>query len=233
MPRHVHTEGCLRHTPAKPLGQVNGLPILHPGRQDTELLPTQAYQAVLGAQLLCQPVDQTRQQRVPHQMPVGIIDPLEVVDIEQDQVARRGDGTFRHPPIQAAPVQRTGQRIALRGGLCLLLFVLASADVDQHPGQRHRCALLVVLQLRDDLVPYVGLGWRSSHERGLGFFSEVGVMSTDVEVSLSSSKNFENNGTTEGDKFNADLRKEEQRLEDEADELSVYPVAMFGISYTF
>ncbi|MDW7748282.1 hypothetical protein [Halomonas sp.] len=89
------------------------------------------------------------------------------------------------------------------------------------------------LTIADGVQPYVGLGWRSSHERGLGFFSEVGVMSTDVEVSLSSSENFENNGTTEGDKFNADLRKEEQRLEDEADELSVYPVAMFGISYTF
>ncbi|MGM0988792.1 MAG: hypothetical protein ACQEXI_17685 [Pseudomonadota bacterium] len=88
------------------------------------------------------------------------------------------------------------------------------------------------LTIADGVQPYVGLGWRSSHERGLGFFSEVGVMSTDVEVSLSSSKNFEGNGTTEGDQFNEDLRKEEQRLEDEADELSVYPVAMFGISYT-
>lgn len=89
------------------------------------------------------------------------------------------------------------------------------------------------LTIADGVQPYVGLGWRSSHERGLGFFSEVGVMSTDVEVSLSSSENFEGNGTPEGDQFRDDLRKEEQRLEDEADELSVYPVAMIGISYTF
>lgn len=85
------------------------------------------------------------------------------------------------------------------------------------------------LTIADGVQPYVGLGWRSSHERGLGFFSELGVMSTDVEVSLSSSNNYE----ALDPRFNEDLRKEEQRLEDEADELSVYPVAMFGISYTF
>ncbi|MFP4263378.1 MAG: hypothetical protein ACLFRS_08485 [Halomonas sp.] len=85
------------------------------------------------------------------------------------------------------------------------------------------------LTIADGVQPYVGLGWRSSHERGLGFFSELGVMSTDVEVSLSSSNNYE----SVDPRFEEDLRKEEQRLEEEADELSVYPVAMFGITYTF
>jgi len=85
------------------------------------------------------------------------------------------------------------------------------------------------LTIADGVQPYIGLGWRSSHERGLGFFSEFGVMSTDVEVSLNSSNNLEARDAS----FREDLRSEEQRLEDEADELSVYPVAMLGISYTF
>ncbi|WP_240454254.1 hypothetical protein [Halomonas sp. NO4] len=85
------------------------------------------------------------------------------------------------------------------------------------------------LTIADGVQPYAGLGWRSSHESGFGFFSEVGVMATNVDVSLSSSENYEANNAT----FRDSLRREEQRLEDEADELSVYPVAVIGISYTF
>jgi hypothetical protein len=85
------------------------------------------------------------------------------------------------------------------------------------------------LTIADGVQPYAGLGWRNSHKSGFGFFTEVGVMATDVEVSLSSSKNFEARNAD----FREALRREEQELKDDADKLSVYPVAIIGVSYTF
>ncbi|MFY0989097.1 hypothetical protein [Halomonas sp. C05BenzN] len=83
------------------------------------------------------------------------------------------------------------------------------------------------LTIADGVRPYAGLGWRSSHRSGFGFFSEFGVMATSIDVSLRAS----NEGVNST--FQEDLRREEQRLKDEADELPFYPVAMVGISYTF
>ncbi len=85
------------------------------------------------------------------------------------------------------------------------------------------------LTIADGVQPYAGLGWRSSHRSGFGFFSEVGVMATSIDVSLSSSKNYE----AQSSQLREDIRKEEQRLKDEADKLPFYPVAVIGISYTF
>ncbi|EPC03558.1 hypothetical protein L861_18660 [Litchfieldella anticariensis FP35 = DSM 16096] len=84
------------------------------------------------------------------------------------------------------------------------------------------------LTIADGVQPYVGLGWRSSHRSGFGFFSELGVMATDVDVSLSAS----GSGTSDSN-FQENLRAEERELEEDADKLSVYPVAVLGISYTF
>ena len=85
------------------------------------------------------------------------------------------------------------------------------------------------MTIADSVQPYFGLGWRSSHEAGFGVFSEIGVFSTDIDVDLSTTAGLENNSAS----FRNDLRKEEQRLEDDADALSVYPVATLGVSYTF
>lgn len=85
------------------------------------------------------------------------------------------------------------------------------------------------LTIADGVQPYLGLGWRSSHESGLGFYSEFGVMSTDVEVSLSSSRNFEGMSA----EFADAVAQEEKRLEEEAEDLKLYPVAQIGITYTF
>ncbi|GGX92625.1 hypothetical protein GCM10007160_20150 [Litchfieldella qijiaojingensis] len=84
------------------------------------------------------------------------------------------------------------------------------------------------LTIADGVQPYVGLGWRSSHRNGFGFFSELGVMATNIDVSLSAS----GSGTNDPD-FQENLRAEERELEQDADKLSVYPVAVLGISYTF
>ncbi len=95
-----------------------------------------------------------------------------------------------------------------------------SADVGEIRGQ---------LTVADGVRPYAGLGWRSSHRSGLGFYSEFGVMATNVDVSLNSSENFE----AEDQRFREALRREEQDLKNDAEKLEVYPVAIIGISYTF
>lgn len=81
----------------------------------------------------------------------------------------------------------------------------------------------------DGTQPYVGWGWRSSNERGLGFFSEFGVVATDIDVSLRTTEGFENNNPM----LREDLRSEEESLKDDIEKLPVFPVALIGISYTF
>jgi len=81
----------------------------------------------------------------------------------------------------------------------------------------------------DSVQPYVGIGWRSSHEPGFGFFSEFGVVATDVDVSLRTSNGFENIIPSLQD----DIRAEEESLKDDIDKWPVFPVALVGISYTF
>ncbi|MDL4860713.1 hypothetical protein NPJ88_000050 [Halomonas elongata] len=85
------------------------------------------------------------------------------------------------------------------------------------------------MTIANSVQPYLGMGWRSTHESGLGFFSEFGVMSTDVDVDLSTSNNYEASNA----QFRRDLEEEEQELKDDADKLSVYPVVQLGVSYTF
>lgn len=81
----------------------------------------------------------------------------------------------------------------------------------------------------DGTQPYVGLGWRSSHQSGLSFFSEFGVVATNVDVSLSTTNNFE----ALNPQLQQDIRAEEQSLKDDIDKLPVFPVAVLGVSYTF
>lgn len=81
----------------------------------------------------------------------------------------------------------------------------------------------------DGTQPYVGWGWRSSHKSGLGFFSEFGVVATNIDVSLHTTNGFENIDSNLRD----DLRGEEESLKDDIDKLPVFPVALIGISYTF
>lgn len=83
--------------------------------------------------------------------------------------------------------------------------------------------------IADTVQPYLGMGWRSSNTEGFGFFSELGVFTTDVDVQLSTSRGLENIDPV----FHADLREEERQLREDADSLRVYPVATLGISYTF
>lgn len=81
----------------------------------------------------------------------------------------------------------------------------------------------------DGTQPYVGLGWRSSHQSGLSFFSEFGVVATNVDVSLSTTRNLE----ALNPQLQDDIRAEEQSLKDDIDKLPVFPVAVLGVAYTF
>ncbi|WP_240936221.1 hypothetical protein [Billgrantia bachuensis] len=87
--------------------------------------------------------------------------------------------------------------------------------------------------LADGVQPYAGLGWRQSHRSGFGVFAEVGVIPTDPDVSLRTSEGFENGDNPLSAQLRREIRQEEQRLEDEANEWPVYPVAVVGVSYTF
>lgn len=83
--------------------------------------------------------------------------------------------------------------------------------------------------LTDGVQPYVGVGWRSSHKAGLALFSELGLVATDTDVSLRTSSNLESVDPV----LQQDIRAEEQKLKDDIDKLPVFPVAVFGITYTF
>lgn len=84
------------------------------------------------------------------------------------------------------------------------------------------------LVIADSVQPYVGIGWRSSHRSGFGVFSELGVMTTDVDVSLSTANGLEQSNA----QLASDLREEERKLQEDADELPVFPVVTLGVSYT-
>jgi len=83
----------------------------------------------------------------------------------------------------------------------------------------------------NSIAPYLGIGWTSSHQKKRGWFAsfDIGVVfqgSPDVDLKV--------NGPIASDpEFQANLRKEENNLEDEVDEYKYYPVVMLGISYVF
>ncbi|MCE8014384.1 hypothetical protein [Billgrantia desiderata] len=83
--------------------------------------------------------------------------------------------------------------------------------------------------LADSVQPYAGIGYRKSHRNGFGFFGEFGVMATNIDVSLSTSNDYESADA----QFRDDLRAEERRIKDDIDKLPFYPVALIGVTYTF
>ncbi|MCE8015860.1 hypothetical protein HOP62_07195 [Halomonas sp. MCCC 1A17488] len=95
-------------------------------------------------------------------------------------------------------------------------------------GTLHGKATLV-----DGVQPYAGLGWRQAHRSGFGVFAEIGVIPTDPDVSLRTSEGFEDMDNPLSAQLRQEIRQEEQRLEDEANEWPIYPVAVVGVSYTF
>ncbi|QEA39712.1 hypothetical protein FGL86_11960 [Pistricoccus aurantiacus] len=78
-----------------------------------------------------------------------------------------------------------------------LATALLGAGIGNAQGFEHHVAVSAVA---DGVQPY--LGWRASHRSGFGFFSELGVMATDAEVSLRAS-----GPAADNPRFQDDLRK--------------------------
>lgn len=83
----------------------------------------------------------------------------------------------------------------------------------------------------DDYAPYLGVGFGNSvaDDAGLSFVFDLGVVFQGTpDVTLDS------NGSAAGSpQFKADLKKEEDNAQDEADHFKIYPVLSFGIAYYF
>ena len=88
------------------------------------------------------------------------------------------------------------------------------------------------IEIDDPVAPYVGIGFGNAvdEEQRLTFMLDLGVVFQSYDVSLTS------NGagmTALHDTFRNDLELEEQNIEDDANNLKVYPVLTLGISYHF
>lgn len=80
-------------------------------------------------------------------------------------------------------------------------------------------------------TPYLGIGWGSApgEESGWAFSADLGAyLLDDPEVSVSISGLSATNPAAR-----AEAEDEEQHIEDDLDDLSVYPVLMFGATYSF
>ncbi|HEY8240558.1 MAG TPA: hypothetical protein VIH35_03885 [Kiritimatiellia bacterium] len=83
----------------------------------------------------------------------------------------------------------------------------------------------------DHFAPYVGIGYGNAvaDDVALSFVFDLGVVfqgSPDIELSSS--------GALANDpQFQADLKQEEQDVQDDADAFSIYPVLAFGVAYYF
>ena len=79
----------------------------------------------------------------------------------------------------------------------------------------------------DDLVPYVGIGFGNAvgNDGRWTFLFDIGVFIQSYDVTLSA------NGTASSDAgFAADLTLEAQDIQDELDNIEIYPVLAFGVA---
>ena len=120
---------------------------------------------------------------------------------------------------------------------------------------RYSGVLNVDLELGDGAAPYLGLGWGSGQETGFGFFIDAGVLfqgtpSVSASGSLASS-GFGTCAFTVSDAgavdlsgalcnramglttdLVADLQTEHAALDDDLNDLKVWPVVLIGVSWT-
>ena len=86
----------------------------------------------------------------------------------------------------------------------------------------------------DDVAPYASIGWGNAvgKNRNITFSFEIGaVFQGEPEVDLTAT-----GGSAllySDPAFQANLKKEEDNLQDELDEYDIYPVAAIGLSYHF
>ncbi len=85
-------------------------------------------------------------------------------------------------------------------------------------------------ELSNGAAPFVGLGWsKAPGKSGFGFFFDVGLIFAKApQTKLTATGPIGSNAT-----FQAELRKEEQSVNDELDPLKHYPIVKFGVLYRF
>ncbi len=83
-------------------------------------------------------------------------------------------------------------------------------------------------ELAKGVTPYAGLGWLTRRDKkGFGFFADLGVMfSGSPKVSLSASGPIRNDA-----RFQTNLAREQENVNDEIKVAKVYPVIRFGLTY--
>jgi hypothetical protein len=82
----------------------------------------------------------------------------------------------------------------------------------------------------DDIAPYIGVGWAKNPARGgWGFYANLGLFfAGDASARLSATGPEANNP-----QFQNDLRAEEADINDDLEDLGIYPVAQIGVIYRF
>lgn len=94
------------------------------------------------------------------------------------------------------------------------------------------------------LAPYVGIGYGNAVRpgKGLGFFAEIGVIASGtIDFELNASGIARPQGAPQAAQFDVrtnaqfqeDLKREQQNVQDELDELELLPVLMLGLTYQF
>ena len=94
-------------------------------------------------------------------------------------------------------------------------------DIDSITGQA---------DFEGDVAPYIGVGWAKNPARGgWGFYADLGVFfAGDASARLSAT-----GPATITPQFQNDLRSEENDINDDLNDLAVYPVAQIGVMYRF
>jgi hypothetical protein len=82
----------------------------------------------------------------------------------------------------------------------------------------------------DDIAPYIGVGWaKNPSNSGLAFYATLGVFfAGDASARLSATGSLANDP-----QFQANLRAEENDINDDLEDLGAYPVLQLGIQYRF
>ena len=89
------------------------------------------------------------------------------------------------------------------------------------------------VEINNDIAPYLGIGWKSSHKPGLSFFSDLGVFYVDPTVSLSADYDSTLVDPVTRAQLEQDIQDEEDELQDDLGKWNLYPVAQIGIQYVF
>jgi hypothetical protein len=83
----------------------------------------------------------------------------------------------------------------------------------------------------DDIAPYIGLGWAKApaSSPGFAFYATLGVFfAGDASARLDARGNGVSDLTLQND-----IRAEEREINDDLDDLGLYPVAQLGVQYRF